>query len=92
MNCSICNKTLKEDEGFISNVNKDCKELELDEEPVIVCGPACKFEFEKSLPMKGKPIMHLSRITGYYQVVENWNVGKQQEFYDRKRYVLDGKL
>ena len=31
-----------------------------------------------------------SRIVGYFRPVENWNIGKAQEFKDRKLYkVLD---
>lgn len=40
------------------------------------------------------PICHektevYSRITGYYRPVQNWNVGKTEEFKDRKVYNLD---
>lgn len=89
MNCAVCNKPVAEKEGFLSNVNKQGLAVS-DDEPVVVCGEICRDAFEKGLPMAGKPIMHISRITGYYQVVENWNKGKQQEFFDRKRYSLDG--
>ena len=30
-----------------------------------------------------------SRITGYYRPVGNWNVGKSQEYKERKEYVID---
>jgi hypothetical protein len=30
--------------------------------------------------------MVFSRVTGYLQPVESWNIGKQQEFADRKMY------
>ena len=34
-----------------------------------------------------------SRITGYYRPVQNWNVGKSQEFKDRKVYdIVNSKL
>ncbi len=29
-----------------------------------------------------------SRVIGYLRPVKNWNLGKQQEFKDRKEYVL----
>lgn len=32
-----------------------------------------------------------SRITGYYRPVKNWNNGKQQEFQDRKEYIINQK-
>ena len=30
-----------------------------------------------------------SRITGYYRPVQNWNVGKTQEYKERKEYVIE---
>ena len=33
-----------------------------------------------------------SRITGYYRPVQNWNIGKTQEFKDRKTYSFDGAV
>lgn len=30
-----------------------------------------------------------SRVTGYYRPVANWNVGKKEEFKDRKRFNMD---
>lgn len=89
MKCSICNKNINDNEGFMSNVDNDGKELRLNAMPIVVCSPICQIKFEETLPMKGKPIKHISRITGYYQVVENWNPGKQQEFFDRKRYHIN---
>lgn len=29
-----------------------------------------------------------SRVVGYYRPVRNWNKGKQEEFKDRKEYVV----
>jgi len=40
-------------------------------------------------PYCGKETEVYSRITGYYRPVKNWNNGKQQEFNDRKEYVLN---
>ena len=37
-------------------------------------------------PSCGQPAEVYSRITGYYRPVKNWNVGKSQEFKDRKEY------
>jgi anaerobic ribonucleoside-triphosphate reductase len=31
-------------------------------------------------------VAQISRVTGYIQEVGGWNVGKQQELKDRKRY------
>ncbi len=32
-----------------------------------------------------------SRVVGYYRPVQNWNIGKKQEFKER-RYIKVGKL
>lgn len=37
-------------------------------------------------PLCHKPTEVYSRITGYYRPIKNWNVGKTQEFKDRKEY------
>ena len=37
-------------------------------------------------PVCGKPTEVYSRITGYYRPVQNWNVGKAEEFRERKTY------
>ena len=39
-------------------------------------------------PKCGQVTEVYSRITGYYRPVQNWNVGKSQEFKDRKVYDL----
>jgi hypothetical protein len=33
-----------------------------------------------------------SRVAGYFRPVNQWNKGKQEEFSDRKEYVLDSFL
>ena len=40
-------------------------------------------------PVCGEESEVYSRITGYYRPVQNWNVGKTQEYKQRKEYVLD---
>lgn len=37
-------------------------------------------------PLCGKPAEVYSRIVGYFRPVQNWHVGKQEEFYDRIEY------
>ena len=39
-------------------------------------------------PHCGKSAEVYSRITGYYRPVQNWNVGKTQEYKERKEYVI----
>ncbi len=33
-----------------------------------------------------------SRITGYYRPVQNWNVGKTQEYKERREYVIENSV
>jgi hypothetical protein len=86
MSCHVCGKELGPKEGFMSNVDSSGREQSFGSMPVVVCSDSCRTAFERTLPQNGRPIIHISRITGYMQVVENWNKGKQQEFMDRKRY------
>lgn len=44
---------------------------------------------QHSCPVCGSNTESYSRITGYYRPVQNWNVGKAQEFKDRKLYKID---
>ena len=39
-------------------------------------------------PKCGKAAEVYSRITGYYRPVQNWNVGKTQEYKNRKTYIV----
>jgi len=41
----------------------------------------------KGNPVCGKTTEVYSRIVGYFRPVENWNVGKRQEFKDRVTYT-----
>ena len=36
----------------------------------------------------GTPCMVMSRVTGYYRNVNAWNAGKQEEFQDRKSFLV----
>ena len=40
-------------------------------------------------PECGESAEVYSRITGYYRPVQNWNVGKTQEYKERKEYVIE---
>ena len=46
--------------------------------------------------MKKKEIMIqtevYSRVAGYFRPVNQWNKGKQEEFKERKEYVVDSTL
>lgn len=41
---------------------------------------------------KGKkiPVEVYSRVVGYYRPINQWNKGKQEEFYERKELKLKG--
>ena len=43
---------------------------------------------EWKCPVCGKPTEVYSRITGYYRPVKNWNIGKTEEFKERKTYDI----
>ena len=88
MDCYVCQKKLAPGEGFVANVNNQGKALDEGEVGIAVCGEDCKLAFQKSLSSNGKPLYHLSRITGYVQIVDNWNEGKKQEFKDRTRFKV----
>jgi anaerobic ribonucleoside-triphosphate reductase len=49
----------------------------------------CKDCFEKSQELKNyQPCEVYSRIVGYLRPVQQWNLGKQQEFKERKEYKI----
>jgi len=37
----------------------------------------------------GKNVKHITRITGYFSVVENWNAGKKAELKDRMQSKIE---
>ena len=45
----------------------------------------------KRVKVKAVPCEVYSRVVGYYRPVSNWNIGKKQEFKERK-YVRLGSL
>lgn len=48
----------------------------------------CGAELVHACPICGKEVEVYSRIVGYLRPTRTWNVGKQQEFADRKEYVF----
>ena len=44
---------------------------------------------EKDEHTCGEPCQIYSRVTGYYRPVSNWNIGKQEEFKERKRFIVN---
>ncbi len=40
--------------------------------------------------VQGRKTEVYSRIVGYYRAVDNWNVGKHQEFEERKTFDVGG--
>jgi hypothetical protein len=50
----------------------------------------CKECFEKSQELKNyQPCEVYSRVVGYLRPVQQWNLGKQQEFKERKEYKIN---
>ena len=39
--------------------------------------------------MKAVPCEMYSRVVGYFRPVQQWNLGKQAEFWDRVTYKID---
>jgi len=39
-----------------------------------------------------QPTEVYSRVVGYYRPVQQWNKGKQAEFYDRLPFKVSGKI
>jgi len=49
----------------------------------------CKDCFEKSQELKNyQPCEVYSRVVGYYRPVQQWNLGKQEEFKEREEYKI----
>jgi hypothetical protein len=49
----------------------------------------CKECFEKSRELENyQPCEVYSRVVGYLRPVQQWNLGKQQEFKERKEYKI----
>ena len=38
------------------------------------------------------PVETYSRVVGYFRPVNQWNKGKQAEFWDRKNYKVSGEF
>jgi ribonucleoside-triphosphate reductase len=55
--------------------------------------PSMQERIKREYTMESKsgkriPVEVYSRVVGYYRPVNYWNRGKQEEFHDRKEYVL----
>jgi len=50
----------------------------------------CGRELIDTCPVEGcgLPVETYSRVVGYMRPITTWNPGKQQEFADRKEYIL----
>ena len=40
----------------------------------------------------GQPVECYSRVCGYFRPVKNWNVGKKEEFKDRKTFEVNRRI
>jgi len=48
----------------------------------------CGAELVSACPFCGKPVETYSRVVGYLRPISTWNDGKQQEFRDRKEFII----
>ena len=87
MKCHICKKDII-GPSFEATVNEHGIAPGPNDLPIVVCSERCKTAFAETLPFKGQPVDHMSRITGYYQRLSNWNKGKKQEWKDRMRHTV----
>jgi hypothetical protein len=49
-------------------------------------------KIEKSENVCGLECEIYSRVCGYFRPVRNWNIGKQEEFKERKTFKVDAKI
>jgi anaerobic ribonucleoside-triphosphate reductase len=49
----------------------------------------CGKDMPATCPICNKPVDVYSRIVGYLRPVKLWNDGKQQEFRERKEYIVN---
>ena len=40
----------------------------------------------------GQPVECWSRVTGYFRPVKSWNLGKKEEFKDRKTFDVNRRI
>jgi ribonucleoside-triphosphate reductase len=51
--------------------------------------PKCNKALVNTCPICGQEAALYSRIVGYLRPVSHWNPGKQQEFIERKTFILN---
>jgi anaerobic ribonucleoside-triphosphate reductase len=51
--------------------------------------PKCHKEMPATCPKCGKEVEVYSRIVGYLRPIKTWNVGKVEEFRQRKEYIIN---
>uniref|UniRef100_A0A7V6CE18 Uncharacterized protein n=1 Tax=Thermodesulfobacterium geofontis TaxID=1295609 RepID=A0A7V6CE18_9BACT len=47
---------------------------------------------EETKRIKAIPCEVYSRVVGYFRPIQNWNLGKQQEFRERKTVKIDSYM
>jgi len=84
--CWDCKKEIKIEGNGIKN-GKALTYLKEDGEKMTIF--KCQDCFEKNQELKNyQPCEVYSRIVGYYRPVQQWNLGKQEEFKKRKEYKV----
>ena len=51
--------------------------------------PTCGKEMPNTCPICGKEAELYSRIVGYLRPIRTWNDGKQEEFRQRKEFIIN---
>jgi len=83
--CHDCKKKIETDGSEI----KDGKMLVYENGGEKITIFKCKDCFEKSQELRNyQPCEVYSRVVGYLRPVQQWNLGKQREFKERKEYKI----
>jgi anaerobic ribonucleoside-triphosphate reductase len=83
--CHDCKKEIEKEGNEIKNGLMLVYESEREKITIF----KCKECFEKSQELKNyQPCEVYSRIVGYLRPVQQWNLGKQKEFQERKEYKI----
>ncbi len=82
-NCHDCNKSLKVENQEILNGKVLIYDNQGEKIQIMKCNEC--YDKDKSLSNFQECEVY-SRIVGYIRPVKQWNVGKQQEYQERKKY------
>ncbi len=84
--CWDCKREIKVSEGEIKNGKMLIYEKENGEKIIVF---KCHNCFEKNKELRRyQPCEVYSRVVGYLRPVQQWNLGKKEEFKERKEYKI----